>query len=142
MGNPLRWFVRLMGKIDRGPTEMGDLSSWQCRGEDFATGRPWRPEAEVCGEEDGRVVLRFELPGVRPAEVDVGAGAASVVTVSGVGERGTFYRQLVLPYELHGDETRAEMGDGALWVSAGVKESAVEGCSYRMPVERAHNQEG
>lgn len=143
MGNPLRWFVELMGEIDRGLGKMRDLSFLQGRGEDFATARPWKPEAEVLYEQDGRVALRVELPGVEPAGVDVGAGAASVVTVSGVGERGAFFRQMVLPYELYGDEAKAEIGDGVLWVTArGAGGGLGEGYPYRVPVEGAHDQEG
>jgi HSP20 family molecular chaperone IbpA len=139
MGNPLRWFVELMREIDRGLGEMRNLSSLQGTGEDFVTGRVWEPEAEVLYGENGKVALRVELPDVEPSGVDVGARAASVVTVSGIGNRGTFFRQLVLPYEVYGGKARAEIGDGVLWV--GTRETG-EGYPHRVPVETIHDQGG
>lgn len=101
--------------------------------------------AEDCVE-DGRYVLRAELPGVDP-EKDIDVTAANgVLTIKAERHRdtpgrhhsefryGTFARSFALPPDADEDHIRAIYGHGILEITADLKQDAAERESRHIPV--------
>lgn len=102
------------------------LRNWMPMGD-----RPWVPTAEVY-ETDNKVVVRVELPGVNPDDVDISA-AGDVLIVK--GERklaedvsseqyhecercyGKFYRRIPLPEEADVSKIEATFENGILEIT-------------------------
>jgi len=106
--------------------------------DDWALGGTWAPAVDIF-EKDGSIVLRAELPGVDPNDVDVRV-ENNVLTLR--GERkfesevkreqyhrierayGTFSRSFTLPNVVDTEKIKAEFKDGLLQVSLPQKEEA------------------
>lgn len=99
-------------------------------------------------EEDGRYVLRAELPGIDPdedVEITVNNG---VLTISGERREeekdeyrtefryGTFKRSTTLPEGANPDDVKATYNKGVLEVSVGVEEPE-EQKSRRIPIDKS-----
>jgi HSP20 family protein len=106
--------------------------------EDWALGGSWAPPVDIY-EHEGNLVLKAELPGVDPADVDVRV-ENSVLTLR--GERkfeaqvqrsqyhrverayGTFSRSFTLPSVVDAGAIKAEFKDGVLRVTMPKREEA------------------
>jgi HSP20 family protein len=107
-------------------------------GERPATAGAWSPALDVEENQDG-FVLHIELPGVRPADVEVSL-EENILTVSGersfYDERdtesfrrverrfGRFHRAVRLPDRVSGDDVEAEFKDGMLTITVPKAEEA------------------
>lgn len=125
---PFRDLVALQERMNR----MFD-DSLRTRGgeEDWALGGSWAPACDIY-EQDGSVVLKAELPGVDPKDVDIRV-ENNVLTLRGerkldqeVGkdsyhrvERayGTFTRSFTLPSVINTEQIKADYKDGVLEVT-------------------------
>jgi len=101
---------------------------WPFRG--FAETGRWMPSMDVC-ETDKELVVRAELPGMDPKEIDI-CLSGNVLTIKGerknereekkenfhLVERssGSFSRTLQLPAEVNADKIEASYKDGVLSV--------------------------
>jgi HSP20 family protein len=106
--------------------------------DDWALGGTWAPAVDIF-EKDGSIVLKAELPGVDPKDVDVRV-ENNVLTLR--GERkfesevkreqyhrverayGSFSRSFTLPNVVDTDHIKAEFKDGVLRVNLPQKEEA------------------
>jgi HSP20 family protein len=106
--------------------------------DDWALGGTWAPAVDIF-EKDGSIVLKAELPGVDPKDVDVRV-ENNVLTLR--GERkfenevkrehyhrverayGTFSRSFTLPNVVDTEKIKAEYKEGILQVSLPQKEEA------------------
>jgi HSP20 family protein len=106
--------------------------------DDWALGGTWAPAVDIF-EKDGTIVLKAELPGVDPKDVDVRV-ENNVLTLR--GERkfesevkreqyhrverayGSFSRSFTLPNVVDTEHIKAEYKDGVLRVSLPQKEEA------------------
>jgi HSP20 family protein len=106
--------------------------------EDWALGGSWAPAVDIF-ENDGNLVLKAELPGIEPKDVDVRV-ENNVLTLR--GERkfeaevkreqyhrverayGTFSRSFTLPNVVDTDKIKAEFKDGVLRVTLPQREEA------------------
>jgi HSP20 family protein len=120
---------RLFNEAFRGP-RAGD--------EDWGLGGSWAPAVDIL-EQDGNIVLKAELPGVDPKDVDV---RVENNTLTLKGERkadhevkkenyhrversyGTFTRSFSLPNVVDTEKIKAEYRDGVLNVTLPTKEEA------------------
>lgn len=107
-------------------------------GEDWALGGAWAPAVDIY-EHDGNIVVKAELPGVDPKDVDV---RVENNTLTLRGERkvdnevkqenyhrverayGTFTRSFTLPSVLDQEKIKAEYKDGVLKVTLPKREEA------------------
>ncbi len=127
-----------------------ELSEWFEAFPPLLGWRPW-PEAQVMRleeyVEDGRYVVRAELPGVDPAkdvEITVQDGILTIAAERGEQTKaknrsefryGSFARGVRLPEGVREDTIAASYTDGILTVSAEVGE--VKQAARRIPVGRA-----
>jgi HSP20 family protein len=106
--------------------------------DDWALGGNWAPAVDIY-EHEGNLVLKAELPGIDPKEVDVRV-ENNVLTLR--GERkfesevkrekyhrverayGSFSRSFTLPATVDTDRIKAEYKDGVLRVTLPVREEA------------------
>lgn len=106
--------------------------------EDWALGGSWAPAVDIY-EQEGNIVLKAEVPGVDPKDVDI-LVENNVLTLR--GERkfdeevkkenyhrversyGTFTRSFTLPNVVDTDKIKAEHKDGVLRVTLPKKEEA------------------
>jgi HSP20 family protein len=106
--------------------------------EDWALGGSWAPAVDIF-ENEGNLVLKAELPGIDPKDVDVRV-ENNVLTLR--GERkfetevkreqyhrverayGTFSRSFTLPNVVDTDKIKAEFKDGVLRVTLPQREEA------------------
>ena len=106
--------------------------------EDWALGGSWAPAVDIF-ENEGNLVLKAELPGIDPKDVDVRV-ENNVLTLH--GERkfetevkreqyhrverayGTFSRSFTLPNVVDTDKIKAEFTDGVLRVTLPQREEA------------------
>jgi len=106
--------------------------------EDWALGGTWAPAVDIF-EHEGNLVLKAELPGIEPKDVDVRV-ENNVLTLR--GERkfenevkreqyhrverayGTFSRSFTLPNVVDTDKIKAEFKDGVLRVTLPQREEA------------------
>lgn len=106
--------------------------------EDWALGGAWAPAVDIF-EHDGNIVLKAEVPGVDPKDVDIRV-ENNVLTLH--GERkydnevkresyhrverayGSFSRSFTLPSVVDTDKIKAEYKDGVLRVTLPKKEEA------------------
>jgi HSP20 family protein len=120
---------RLFSEAFRG-TRAGD--------EDWGLGGSWAPAVDIL-EQDGNIVLKAELPGVDPKDVEV---RVENNTLTLRGERrfdnetkrenyhrversyGTFTRSFSLPNVVDTEKIKAEYRDGVLNVTLPTKEEA------------------
>jgi HSP20 family protein len=138
----VRWepFRDLVGLQDR----MNRLFEESFRGlnrgteEDWALGGAWAPPVDIY-EKDGNIVLKAELPGIDPKDVDVRV-ENNVLTLRGQRkfdtelkrenfhrvERsyGTFTRSFTLPAVVDTEHIKAEYKDGVLMVTLPQHEEA------------------
>lgn len=137
----IRWepFRDLVGLQER----MNRLFDESFRGfhgteEDWALGGSWAPVVDIY-EHEGNIVLKAELPGVDPKDVDIRV-ENNVLTLR--GERkldseveresyhrversyGAFTRSFTLPNVLDTDKIKAEYKDGVLRVTLPKREEA------------------
>jgi len=120
---------RLFNEAFRG-TRTGD--------EDWGLGGSWAPAVDIL-EQDGNIVLKAELPGVDPKDVDI---RVENNTLTLRGERrfdnetkrddyhrversyGSFARSFSLPNVVDTDKIKADYKDGVLNVTLPTKEEA------------------
>lgn len=95
-----------------------------------------KAEAECLRGEHGGIAVRFELPGVKPEDVEIGVRTVNVLTVTGIGERGVFCGSVALPGGVAAENLRAGASGEVLWVTAPGTEGAPETYPARIPVER------
>ena len=106
--------------------------------EDWALGGQWAPSVDIF-EHEGNLVLKAELPGIEPKDVDVRV-ENNVLTLQ--GERkfesevkrekyhrverayGTFSRSFTLPNVVDTEKIKAEYKDGVLQVTLPQREEA------------------
>ena len=125
--DPFRDLAGLQERMNR----MFDESYRSSRGnEDWGLGGAWAPAVDIY-EQDGNIVVKAELPGVDPKDVDV---RVENNTLTLRGERkldsevkqdnyhrversyGTFTRSFTLPSVLDQEKIKAEYKDGVLKV--------------------------
>ncbi|MDH5392701.1 MAG: Hsp20/alpha crystallin family protein [Gammaproteobacteria bacterium] len=98
----------------------------------------WTPAIDIK-EEDNRYLIRADIPGVKPDEIDVQTDA-SVVTITGEREshktqspayytcierkRGVFYRRFSLPDNADAEKISAKAEYGVLEISIEKKQNA------------------
>lgn len=127
---PFRGFMDLQGEMNRLFEDMfGGLIRRPDRGVDLPA--RWAPAADVLTK-DGNLVIRAELPGVKPEDVDVSL-ENDVLTISGErrAEReedgsgyyvrelryGSFKRSMRLPGGVDEEKIHARFQDGVLEVT-------------------------
>lgn len=130
MLSPFRGFMDVQGEVNRMFDEMfGSLARSRGRQQVEAPSR-WAPSLDVL-QENGDVVVRAELPGVRLEDVDI-TFQNGVLTISGerkaeeekqgtgyyVRERryGSFQRSMTLPEGVDESKINARFQDGVLEV--------------------------
>jgi HSP20 family protein len=138
----VRWepFRDLVAVQDRLNRIFDDTFRGNPRGsdEDWALGGQWAPSVDIF-EHEGNLVLRAELPGIEPKDVDVHV-ENNVLTLR--GERkfesevkrekyhrverayGTFSRSFTLPNVVDTEKIKAEYKDGVLQVTLPQREEA------------------
>jgi HSP20 family protein len=134
---PFRDLVAVQGRLNR---IFDEAFSGQPRGndEDWGLGGQWAPSVDIF-ENDGNLVLKAELPGIDPKDVDVRV-ENNVLTLR--GERkfesevkrekyhrverayGTFSRSFTLPNVVDTEKIKAEYKDGVLQVTLPQREEA------------------
>ena len=133
--DPFRDLVGLQERMNR----MFDESYRGAGREDWALGGAWAPAVDIY-EQDGNIVVKAELPGVDPKDVDV---RVENNTLTLRGERkidtevkqenyhrverayGTFTRSFSLPSVLDQEKIKAEFKDGVLKVTLPKHERAL-----------------
>lgn len=121
---------RLFDEAFRGTPRAGE--------EDWALGGSWAPLVDIY-EHEGNIVLKAELPGIEPKDVDIRV-ENNVLTLR--GERhidtevkreqyhrverayGTFSRSFTLPSVVDTEKIKAEYKDGVLRMTLPTKEEA------------------
>jgi HSP20 family protein len=139
----VRWepFRDLVGLQDRMNRLFDDSFRGLTRGsadDDWALGGTWAPAVDIF-EQDGNVVLKAELPGIDPKEVDIRL-ENNVLTLR--GERkvddevkresyhrverayGTFSRSFTLPSVVDQEKIKADYHDGVLTLTLPKREEA------------------
>jgi HSP20 family protein len=138
----VRWepFRDLVAVQDRLNRIFDDTFRGNPRGsdEDWALGGQWAPSVDIF-EHEGNLVLRAELPGIEPKDVDVHV-ENNVLTLR--GERkfesevkrekyhrverayGTFSRSFTLPNVVDTEKIKADYKDGVLQVTLPQREEA------------------
>jgi HSP20 family protein len=134
---PFRDLVSLQGRMNRLFDESFRGAGRGGAEEDWAQGA-WSPAVDIY-EKDGTIVLKAELPGIEPKDVDVRV-ENNILTLK--GERrfeaevqqdsyqrverayGTFSRSFTLPTVVDTDNIKAEFKDGVLRMSLPKKEEA------------------
>jgi len=134
---PFRDLVSLQGRMNRLFDESFRGVSRGGAEEDWAQGA-WSPAVDIY-EKDGTIVLKAELPGIEPKDVDVRV-ENNILTLK--GERrfeaevqqdsyqrverayGTFSRSFTLPTVVDTENIKAEFKDGVLRMSLPKKEEA------------------
>jgi len=138
----VRWepFRDLVAVQDRLNRIFDDTFRGNPRGsdEDWALGGQWAPSVDIF-EHEGSLVLRAELPGIEPKDVDVHV-ENNVLTLR--GERkfesevkrekyhrverayGTFSRSFTLPNVVDTEKIKADYKDGVLQVTLPQREEA------------------
>jgi HSP20 family protein len=134
---PFRDMVAVQDRLNR---IFDDAVRGSSRGsdEDLALGGQWAPSVDIF-EHEGNLVLRAELPGIEPKDVDVRV-ENNVLTLR--GERkfesevkrekyhrverayGTFSRSFTLPNVVDTEKIKAEYKDGVLQVTLPQREEA------------------
>jgi HSP20 family protein len=134
---PFRDMVAVQDRLNR---IFDDAVRGSSRGsdEDSALGGQWAPSVDIF-EHEGNLVLRAELPGIEPKDVDVRV-ENNVLTLR--GERkfesevkrekyhrverayGTFSRSFTLPNVVDTEKIKAEYKDGVLQVTLPQREEA------------------
>lgn len=135
--DPFRDLVTLQERMNR----MFDESyrgAGRSGSEDWALGGAWAPAVDIY-EQDGNIVLKAELPGVDPKQVDVRL-ENNTLTLS--GERkvdnevkqesyhrverayGSFTRSFTLPSTVDQEKIKADYKDGVLKVTLPKREEA------------------
>jgi HSP20 family protein len=130
---PVRDLLSLQDRV-RGMIE----GSYRGGDEDWALGGSWAPAVDIY-EKDGNIVLKAELPGLDPKDVDVRV-ENNILTLR--GERkfdnevkrdnyhrverayGTFTRSFTLPNVVDTSNIKADFKDGVLHVVLPKKEEA------------------
>ena len=147
MLSPFRGFYDAQSEVDRLFGEMlGGLSRRRGRQEGQQLAQ-WAPAMDVLTG-DGNLVIRAELPGVKPEYVDITL-QNGVLTISGehkvaqeeerggyhVKERryGSFRRSMTLPQDVDESKVHARFEDGVLEVT--VEGAAVEQAPKRIEIE-------
>jgi HSP20 family protein len=116
-----RMFDEVLGGMTRGRTER----------QQGVQAAEWAPSMDVL-EEDGNLVIKAELPGVKQEDVDITVHER-VLTISGQRKeeteterggyhvrerrRGAFSRSVMLPHDVDEDRIRARYEDGVLEVT-------------------------
>ena len=135
----VRWepFRDLVGLQER-MNQLFDNAFRGTRGaeDDWALGGSWAPAVDIY-EQDGNIVLKAELPGVEPKDVDVRV-ENNVLTLT--GERkfdnevkrdnyhrverayGTFARSFSLPNSVDATKVQADYKDGVLTIKLPLRE--------------------
>jgi HSP20 family protein len=134
---PFRDLVSLQGRMNRLFDESFRGVNRGGAEEDWAQGS-WSPAVDIY-EKDGTIVLKAELPGIEPKDVDVRV-ENNILTLK--GERrfeaevqqesyqrverayGAFSRSFTLPTVVDTDNIKAEFKDGVLRMSLPKKEEA------------------
>lgn len=133
--DPLRDLVSLQERMNR---MFEDSYRGAGRSDDWALGGAWAPAVDIY-EQDGNIVMKAELPGVDPKDVDVRL-ENNTLTLSGQRrldsevkqenyhrvERayGTFTRSFTLPSVVDQGHIKAEYKDGVLKVTLPKREEA------------------
>jgi HSP20 family protein len=136
---PFRDLVSLQERMNRLFDEsFRGASRTPAQADDWALGGSWAPPVDIY-EQEGSIVLRAELPGVDPKDVDIRV-ENNILTLR--GERkfdqevkrehyhrverayGTFSRSFTLPSVVDTDKIKAEYKDGVLRVVIPTKEEA------------------
>ena len=127
---PLRGFYDVQGEMNRMLNEaLGSLALVPRRRSNGGTG--WVPALDVL-QEDGDIVVRAELPGVKQEDVDI-TYRDGILTISGVRQAekqkegagyyvrerryGSFRRSLALPEGTDESSIKARFQDGVLEVT-------------------------
>ena len=131
---PVRDLLSLQERMNR----MFDTSYRGAADEDWALGESWAPAVDIY-EKDGNIVLKAELPGVDPKDVDVRV-ENNLLTLR--GERkfdtevkrdnyhrversyGSFSRSFTLPNVVDTQNIKAEYRDGVLHMTLPKREEA------------------
>lgn len=132
---PFRDLVSLQDRMNR---IFDDSFRGARESDEWALGGSWAPAVDIF-EQEGNIVLKAELPGVDPKDVDVRV-ENNVLTLK--GERkfdnevkredyhrvertyGSFSRSFTLPTVVDTDKIKAEVRDGVLRVNLPKKEEA------------------
>ena len=133
--DPLRDLVSLQERMNR---MFEDSYRGAGSSDDWALGGAWAPAVDIY-EQDGNIVMKAELPGVDPKDVDVRL-ENNTLTLSGQRrldsevkqenyhrvERayGTFTRSFTLPSVVDQGHIKAEYKDGVLKVTLPKREEA------------------
>ncbi len=135
--DPFRDLVTLQERMNRMFDESFRGAS-RSGSEDWALGGAWAPAVDIY-EQDGNIVLKAELPGVDPKQVDVRL-ESNTLTLS--GERkvdhevkqehyhrverayGSFTRSFTLPSTVDQEKIKADYKDGVLKVTLPKREEA------------------
>jgi HSP20 family protein len=141
--NPFSLMGRLLEQVDYG-----------ARGTEN-TGMPWVPAIEVT-ERDGNLVVRAELPGVKPENVRVEARDGALIIegesrcereedVGGIhrSERryGRFFRSIPLPEGAKVDQARASLENGVLEITVPVQQQQSSN-QRQIPVQASSSAAG
>jgi HSP20 family protein len=134
---PFRDLVSLQGRMNRLFDESFRGINRGSAEEDWAQGA-WSPAVDIY-EKDGNIVLKAELPGIEPKDVDVRV-ENNILTLRGerrvdqeVKEEhyqrversyGAFTRSFTLPTVVDTDKIKAEYKDGVLRMTLPKKEEA------------------
>lgn len=149
--DPLSEMNRLFGEMFGGPARRSGTGQQQQQGTQI-TG--WAPAIDVV-QRDEDLVIRAELPGARPEDVDITV-QNRVLTISGkleeereeerqgylVKERrfGTFRRSLQLPQDVDEDQIHARFENGVLEVTIQGAAAAME--PRRVQIEGTDGSDG
>jgi HSP20 family protein len=135
---PFRDLVSIQDRMNRIFDDAFRGTSRTAGEDDWALGGAWAPAVDIF-EKDGSIVLKAELPGVDPKDVDVRV-ENNVLTLR--GERkfeseakreqyhrverayGSFSRSFTLPNVVDTEHIKAEYKDGVLRVNLPQKEEA------------------
>jgi HSP20 family protein len=135
---PFRDLVSLQDRMNRLFDESFRGATRGAGDDDWALGGSWAPAVDIY-EQDGNIVLKAELPGVDPKDVDVRV-ENNVLTLR--GERkldnevkrenyhrversyGAFSRSFTLPNVIDTEKIKAEYKDGVLRMTLPTREEA------------------
>jgi HSP20 family protein len=149
MLSPFRGFLDVQGEMDRMFNEMLSSAPWRGGRQRAEQPTTWAPAMDVF-QEDGNLVIRAELPGVKLEDVDITL-ANGVLTISGQSKdereeqrggyfvrerrRGSFRRSVTLPEGTDESKVHARFEDGVLEVT--VDNAAVIEEPKRIQIEGA-----
>jgi HSP20 family protein len=135
---PFRDLVSIQDRMNRLFDEAFRGNSRQASDEDWALGGTWAPAVDIY-EQGGDIVLKAELPGVQPKDVDI---RVENNTLTLRGERrldqevkreqyhrversyGAFTRSFTLPTVVDTEKIKADFRDGVLRVTLPQREEA------------------